>query len=77
VPVKQISSVEVGFDREFIEKWLDRQKYVWYSIILLLAVTLAGLLGRAAHSERELCPPARVNLALLMSRLRITGCLPQ
>jgi hypothetical protein len=52
VPVKQISSVEVGFDREFIEKWLDRQKYVWYSIILLLAVTLAGLLGRGPLGKR-------------------------
>jgi len=52
MPVKQISSVEVGFDREFIEKWLDRQKYAWYSIILFLAVTLTGLLGRGPLGKR-------------------------
>ena len=52
MPVKEISSVEVEFDREFIEKWLDRQKYVWYSIILLLAVTLTGLLGRGPLGKR-------------------------
>jgi len=46
MPQQQVAPVEVDFDREFIEKWLDRQKYVWYAVILLLAVTLSGLLGR-------------------------------
>jgi hypothetical protein len=52
MPQTKVASVEVGFDRQFIEKWLDRQTYVWYAIIAFLAVSLSGLLGRGPLAKR-------------------------
>jgi hypothetical protein len=52
MPQTKVAQIQVEFDREFIHKWLDRQKYVWYGIILLLAVTLTGLLGRGPLATR-------------------------
>jgi hypothetical protein len=54
MPVTQEKEVQVEFDREFIEKWLDRQRYVWYSVILLLVVTLTGLLGRGPLAKKTM-----------------------
>jgi hypothetical protein len=47
MPETKDKAVRVEFDRRFIEKWLNYQRYVWYSVILLLAITLTGLLGAA------------------------------
>ena len=46
MPQASDQQVHVGFDRTFIEKWLQRQRYVWYAIVLLLLVSFTGLLGR-------------------------------
>jgi hypothetical protein len=54
MPQTKVASVDVGFDREFIEKWLDRQKYVWYSLILFLAVAFTGLLGRGPLAKKTI-----------------------
>jgi hypothetical protein len=54
MPQTKEKDVRVGFDREFIEKWLDRQRYVWYAVILLLGVTFTGLLGRGPLAKRTI-----------------------
>lgn len=54
MPETKDKDVCVGFDREFIEKWLDRQRYVWYAVILLLIVTFTGLLGRDPLAMRTI-----------------------
>jgi hypothetical protein len=46
MPEQDVDGIQIGFDREFIDKWLNRQKYVWALVIGLLAVTFSGLLGR-------------------------------
>ena len=52
MPQTKVASVEVGFDRQFIEKWLDRQRWVWYAIVAFLALSLSGLLGRGPLANR-------------------------
>lgn len=64
MPQTKVASVEVEFDREFIEKWLDRQKYVWYSLILFLAAAFTGLLGRG--------PLAKATISAGANQLRVT-----
>ena len=54
MPQTKEKDIRVGFDREFIEKWLDRQRYVWYAVILLLGLTLTGLLGRGPLAKRTI-----------------------
>jgi hypothetical protein len=54
MPLTEDKPVRVGFDRQFIEKWLDRQRYVWYSVILLLVLTLTGLLGRGPLAKKTI-----------------------
>jgi hypothetical protein len=54
MPAVKDKEVQVGFDRQFIEKWLDRQRYAWYSVIVLLAVTFTGLLGRGPLAKKTI-----------------------
>jgi hypothetical protein len=48
------NELQVGFDRQFIDKWLDRQRYVWAALILLLMVTFTGLLGRGPLARKTM-----------------------
>jgi hypothetical protein len=54
MPETKVAPIDVGFDRQFIEKWLDRQRYVWYSVILFLAVSFSGLLGRGPLAKKTI-----------------------
>lgn len=44
--------IEAEFDRDFVDKWIKRQKYVWYCIVILLAFTFTGLLGRGPVAKK-------------------------
>ncbi|MGA8025846.1 MAG: hypothetical protein WB992_01785 [Bryobacteraceae bacterium] len=52
MPQTKSQEVQVDFDCQFIEKWLSRQRYFWYAIILLLLLTMSGLLGRGPLARR-------------------------
>jgi hypothetical protein len=44
--ITTVQDVEVGFDENFINKWMKNQKYAWMFVGLTVATGLSGLLGR-------------------------------
>jgi hypothetical protein len=49
--VTKSHGIRVGFDEQFLDKWLARQKYAWMLITITLVAGLAGLLGRGPLSK--------------------------
>src|SRR3982750_983955 len=48
------NSVNVDFDKQFLDRWLERQKYAWIVIAFLIATGIAGLLGRGPLSKNTI-----------------------
>jgi hypothetical protein len=60
---RQADEIEIGFDRNFINKWLKVQKLALAFICVVLAATFSGLLGNGPLAKRTISAgPGRLTI---------------